>query len=209
RIAGKTGTAQKVGAGGYMPGKYIASFAGFGPVDNPEVAMLVVIDEPVGIYYGGQIAAPVFNAVMKDVLQYLKVSPLKKPETSKEKQEAHVVVPSVINLLVPEAIKELQKAGLSARVENNAARITDQIPKPGSRVPAGATVLLHSALMRYEGGEITVPDIIGKNLRDVSDNLAELGLTIDPSGVGEKAVRQQPAPGTRVPAGTEVTVYFE
>lgn len=208
RIAGKTGTAQKVGAGGYMPGKYIASFAGFGPVDNPQVAMLVVIDEPVGLYYGGQIAAPVFNAVMKDVLKYLKVSPLNKIEEGK-KQEAHVIVPSVINLLAPEAIKELQKTGLSARVESDTARITDQIPKPGSRVPQGATVLLNSAVVRYEGGEITVPDCLGKNLREVAEILAELGLRIEPSGVGEKAVRQEPAAGLKVPAGEQVTVYFE
>jgi stage V sporulation protein D (sporulation-specific penicillin-binding protein) len=208
RIAGKTGTAQKVGAGGYMPGKYIASFAGFGPVDKPEVAMLVVIDEPVGLYYGGQIAAPVFNAVMKDVLQYLKGSPLIKTD-GKSKEEAHVIVPSVINLLAYEAIKELQKVGLSARVDNDSMRVTDQIPKPGSRVPAGATVLLHSELVRYEGGEVTVPDCSGKNLKEVAEILAEIGLRIEPSGVGEKAVRQQPKPGTKVSTGEQVTVHFE
>jgi stage V sporulation protein D (sporulation-specific penicillin-binding protein) len=209
RIAGKTGTAQKVGAGGYMPGKYVASFAGFAPVDNPQVAMLVVIDEPVGFYYGGQIAAPVFNAVMKDVFQYLKVSPVHNSATSKEKQEAHVIVPNVINLLVSEAIKELQKVGLSARVEEDHTRIADQIPKPGSRIPSGSTVLLHSVLPRYESGEITVPDCLGKNLREVSESLAEVGLKIEPSGVGEKAVRQEPAPGTKVPVGTAISVAFE
>lgn len=73
RIGGKTGTAQKVGQGGYVQGKYIASFVGFAPADRPEIVLLVAIDEPEGLYYGGQIAAPVFKAVMEDVLQYLKV----------------------------------------------------------------------------------------------------------------------------------------
>ncbi|MDF2563931.1 MAG: putative sensor protein [Massilibacillus sp.] len=72
RIGGKTGTAQKVGAGGYMPGKYIASFIGFAPADKPQIVFLVAIDEPEGIYYGGQIAAPVFKNVMQDVLPYIK-----------------------------------------------------------------------------------------------------------------------------------------
>lgn len=72
RIGGKTGTAQKVGPGGYMPGKYIASFIGFAPADKPQIVFLVAIDEPEGIYYGGQIAAPVFKNVMQDVLPYIK-----------------------------------------------------------------------------------------------------------------------------------------
>lgn len=72
RIGGKTGTAQKVGPGGYMPGKYIASFIGFAPADKPKIVFLVAIDEPEGIYYGGQIAAPVFKNVMQDVLPYIK-----------------------------------------------------------------------------------------------------------------------------------------
>ncbi|MDR1701195.1 MAG: stage V sporulation protein D [Sporomusaceae bacterium] len=71
RIAGKTGTAQKAGPGGYEQGKYVASFAGFAPADEPQVAMLVIIDEPVGLYYGGQIAAPAFSAAMQDILKYL------------------------------------------------------------------------------------------------------------------------------------------
>jgi stage V sporulation protein D (sporulation-specific penicillin-binding protein) len=73
RIGGKTGTAQKAGPGGYMPDKYVASFAGFWPTENPQIAALVIIDEPVGFYYGGQIAAPVFKAMMTDILQYLAV----------------------------------------------------------------------------------------------------------------------------------------
>ncbi len=73
-IAGKTGTAQKVDSGGYSPNKYVASFIGFAPAEKPKFVMLVVIDEPVGLYYGGQIAAPVFASAAKDLLQYLKLS---------------------------------------------------------------------------------------------------------------------------------------
>ncbi|HHY92772.1 MAG TPA: stage V sporulation protein D, partial [Firmicutes bacterium] len=75
RLAGKTGTAQKIVGGHYVSDKHVASFIGFGPVDNPRLAVLVVVDEPQGAYYGGVVAAPVFKRVMEDSLRYLGVPP--------------------------------------------------------------------------------------------------------------------------------------
>lgn len=209
KIAGKTGTAQKVGAGGYLPDKYVASFVGFAPADNPQVAMLVIIDEPVGLYYGGQIAAPVFGAVMKDVLQYLKVNPELSPSAKPGNAESHVLVPSVINLSIPEAIKELGKVGLTPRVEESGDRIADQIPKPGSRVPSGGGVLLYTMTPRYSSGEVTVPDLSGQSQREAADVLAELGLVINPVGTNGKVVKQDPLPGSKVLSGTSITTYIE
>ncbi|CQR71299.1 Stage V sporulation protein D [Sporomusa ovata DSM 2662] len=209
KIAGKTGTAQKVGAGGYLPDKYVASFVGFAPADDPQVAMLVVIDEPVGLYYGGQIAAPVFGAVMKDVLQYLKVNPQLSANSQTGTEQAHVPVPSVINLSVPEAVKELQQAGLIPRIEETGDRIADQIPKPGSRIPSGGGVLLYTMTPRYSAGEVTVPDLTGRTLREASDSLAELGLAIKPVGTNGQAVKQDPLAGSKVLSGTSITIYFE
>ncbi|MDF2874894.1 MAG: spoVD 1 [Sporomusa sp.] len=210
KIAGKTGTAQKVGAGGYLPDKYVASFVGFAPADNPQVAMLVIIDEPVGLYYGGQIAAPVFGAVMKDVLQYLKVTPQPTAGSAKPgAPDTHVLVPSVINLNVPEAIKELEKSGLIPRIEESGDRVADQIPKPGSRMPTGSGVLLYTMTPRYLAGEVTVPDLTGRTPREASDILAELGLVINPKGAGGNAVKQDPLPGSIVLSGTSITTYFE
>lgn len=208
RIAGKTGTAQKVGAGGYEPGKYVASFVGFAPADRPQIAMLVIIDEPVGPYYGGVIAAPVFGAVMQDVLQYLKVAPQPSGASAAAK-EAHVVVPSVINFPVAEAEAELKKAGLSGRVEENGDRVADQIPKPGSRVPPGSSVLLYTVTPRYLAGEVTVPDLTGQTLRQASDALAEVGLSVKPEGAGSKVVKQDPPSGSKVLPGTSITLFIE
>ena len=67
-IGGKTATSQKLPRGS---GKYIASFVGFAPAENPEVAILLTIDEPVGVYYGGQIAAPVVSDIFENILPYL------------------------------------------------------------------------------------------------------------------------------------------
>ncbi|MBN2200199.1 MAG: penicillin-binding protein 2 [Candidatus Aminicenantes bacterium] len=75
--AGKTGTAQKYdpARGAYVQDKHLASFAGFVPADNPALSIIVVLDEPRGSYYGGQIAAPVFRSVAEQILRYLRISP--------------------------------------------------------------------------------------------------------------------------------------
>lgn len=74
-VAGKTGTAQKAGPGGYMPGKYISSFIGFLPADNPELCITIVMDEPKQGYYGGQTCAPVFKQIAERAANYLNVRP--------------------------------------------------------------------------------------------------------------------------------------
>lgn len=75
-VCGKTGTAQKVGEdGGYAKGKYIASFIGFAPSENPKAVILVVIDEPESQYYGGEVAAPAFRKIAYETLHYKNVVP--------------------------------------------------------------------------------------------------------------------------------------
>jgi cell division protein FtsI/penicillin-binding protein 2 len=74
-VAGKTGTAQKPGPGGYMPGKYIASFVGFFPADNPQLCIGVFFDEPHKGHYGGAVAAPVFQRIAAKAAAYLGLPP--------------------------------------------------------------------------------------------------------------------------------------
>jgi len=74
-VAGKTGTAQKAGVGGYQPGKYVASFIGFFPADDPEVCISIVLDEPRGGHFGGEVAAPLFREVAERVARYLTIRP--------------------------------------------------------------------------------------------------------------------------------------
>lgn len=75
RVAGKTGTAQKVGPGGYLEDKHVSSFFGFVPSSNPRLAILVVVDEPKGAYYGAVVAGPVFKRIAEETLCYLGVAP--------------------------------------------------------------------------------------------------------------------------------------
>lgn len=78
-IAGKTGTAQKIDMvnGGYLPGHYIASFCGFGPVEDPQFTVLVIINDPAGgEYYGGQVAAPIAHDIFLQLFRYANVKPI-------------------------------------------------------------------------------------------------------------------------------------
>ena len=74
-VAGKTGTAQKPGPNGYIPGAYVASFVGMVPVKHPRLLVLVVVDEPHRAIFGGTVAAPAFAEIAKFDLQYLSVAP--------------------------------------------------------------------------------------------------------------------------------------
>jgi cell division protein FtsI/penicillin-binding protein 2 len=74
-VAGKTGTAQKAENGSYAPGKYVSSFIGFFPADNPELCISVVMDEPKEGYYGGKICGPVFRDIAERCASYLNIPP--------------------------------------------------------------------------------------------------------------------------------------
>jgi cell division protein FtsI/penicillin-binding protein 2 len=73
-IAGKTGTARKVKAGKYAS-SYVSSFGGFFPAGDPQVTIFVMIDEPLGMYYGGDVAAPLFKSIAEKIMLYLKLFP--------------------------------------------------------------------------------------------------------------------------------------
>ncbi len=72
-VAGKTGTAQKAGPGGYLPGKYFASFIGFFPADNPQLCISIVMDDPKEGYYGGQVCGPIFKEIAERCASYLNI----------------------------------------------------------------------------------------------------------------------------------------
>jgi hypothetical protein len=74
-VAGKTGTAQKVSGGHYDASKWVSSFIGFAPAENPRVAIVVMVDEPQGGHLGGAVAAPVFKEIAEQALRYLHVPP--------------------------------------------------------------------------------------------------------------------------------------
>lgn len=210
KVAGKTGTAEKLPRGS---GKYIADFVGFAPVEDPRLGVVVIIDEPQGVYYGGQIAAPVFSAIMGDLLRYLEIPPqlplMNRPGDIQPKPTEEVKVPSLLNLPVPEAERVARSAGLSLRVDGGGPTITRQLPPPGVMVVKGTTVAAEAKPEVPLGpGLVTVPDLTRKTLREAADILAQRNLQVRFSGTGV-VVRQEPLPGGRVPVGSAVTLQLE
>lgn len=148
KIGGKTGTAQKVIDGRYANGTYIASFAGIAPVDDPKVVALVVIDEPsAGVYYGGQIAAPVAGNILKETLDYLDYKPKLSEEEKEEYGDNLILVPDLKGLSISEAAKKLKEVELDYVTDivtpKKEDKVKDQIPKAGTEVKKDEIVELY------------------------------------------------------------------
>jgi stage V sporulation protein D (sporulation-specific penicillin-binding protein) len=204
-IAGKTGTAQKVGPGGrYVEGEYILSFVGFAPLEEPRFLLYVAVDAPRrGPQWGSQVSAPMFRKIIGDVLNYLDV-----PPSRAEDGEAPdmVVVPDLLNLTLDEANERLEPAGLLVRLVGSGGMIRNQTPKPGARVPLHTQILVYLGEGR-PGEKVTVPDLTGKTMREAGEVLGWLGLQMNVSGSGV-AFRQSPAPYTLVEKDSIINVEF-
>lgn len=208
RIAGKTGTSEKIPRGN---GKYIASFLSFAPADDPQVACLVILDQPpVGMpYYGGTIAAPVVKNIMEETLQYLGVEPR---YNESEKEFVDIEVPDLSGKSQADASKILTEAGFKIRVKGEGDVITDQIPKAHTRLAAGSTVVAYMNDTKAERN-ITVPKVVGESAANAAALLTSEGLNARIRGVpGEGSAvcsSQSPEAGTIVEPGTVVTIDFK
>jgi cell division protein FtsI (penicillin-binding protein 3) len=175
-VAGKTGTAQKAGIGGYQPGRYVSSFVGFAPSENPRVVGLVLIEEPKGRYYGGDIAAPVFARVVSQALGILRVAP-----EEQRLSETLLVASSSEKVHFP--------AGVVPASVRTAGQIAALAPFVSSSEPAPAP-----------SGE-GVPSALGLSARQALALFARQGLSARIIGSGF-VVEQQPAPGAPVRTGS-------
>ena len=209
RVAGKTGTAQKAGNGGYMDGKYVASFCGFAPANDPQVVALVILDEPSGaLYQGGQVAAPVFKPLMEDTLRYLGVPAQELVDTDLEDDLSTktLVVPDVSGLSYEQAEKALQAAGFKVENKNSGTYVKSQLPAGFAKVAQGSTVVL-TMTDSSSDGLVVVPDLTGRRVREAVDILGAFGLNLQAQGTG-LAGEQNPIPGQKVQAGSTVTIQF-
>jgi len=214
RVAGKTGTAQKVVNGRYIEGKYVASFIGMAPADDPRIAVLVVIDEPdPSNYYGGQIAAPVVASIVKDTLRYLNVKPMYTEEEAAKLVKDKVKVPDIRNVPLQEGLKALKANNLQFQVvgniiENDKNLIVDQTPKPDIMVSENSIVLIYLESFENQSSETIVPNVIGRTVNGATNLLNMSHLKIQISGTGI-AVSQDPFPGEVVERESVVKVEFK
>ena len=212
-IGGKTGTSEKVAemnATGES-GLYIASFMGFAPIDDPEIAVLVMIDEPRGsLHMGSAVAAPVASEIFTDILPYLGYEPQYSEE---ELKNFAIKVPNLVNKTVEEAKKELADLGLTVTVIGDKETVIKQLPLYGETISKGGRVIIYSTEEENAETIVKVPDFTGMTVGQASTAAYGAGLNIKLSGntaSGSAAIAyaQDIEKNTEAKIGTTVTVYF-
>ena len=208
RIGGKTGTADKVG------GNVIVSFVCFAPADDPQVMMLLTLDEPnkwTGTYVsGGNMVAPVASSVMGEILPYLGIEP---SYTAEELVGADKTVPNVVGLSKDAAAERLSANGFSFRTVGSGDTVTDQTPAGGAIVPNSAEIILYLGAEK-SGEKCIVPNVVGDSAATANQKIVNAGLIMGVSGATNassstvRAISQRIAAGTEVEAGTVVRVQF-
>ena len=208
RIGGKTGTADKVG------GNVIVSFVCFAPADDPQVMMLLTLDEPnkwTGTYVsGGNMVAPVASSVMSEILPYLGIEP---NYTAEELVGADKTVPNVVGLTKDAAIQKLAASGFGCRSVGSGDTVTDQTPAGGAIVPNSAEIILYLGAEKSTD-KCIVPNVVGDSAATANQKIVNAGLIMGVSGATNassssvRAISQSVDPGTEVAAGTVVRVQF-
>lgn len=141
-IGGKTGTAQKYENGAIAEGKYVASFIGFYPIDEPRYAVLVVVDEPQGAYYGGVVAAPIAKSIFQAIFDVCETPKNENAEEEEKLMQANIELPSFVGMTLTEAVQKITSMGLQYLVAGDGVYVKDQIASPGAYVSEGDIVLL-------------------------------------------------------------------
>ncbi len=219
RIAGKTGTSEKVAKWNEdrsKPMEYIASYCGFAPADDPKYALLVYFDEPDGSENGGltggnAVAGPIFTQIMAETLPYLGVEAR---YTEEEYEELDTVAPSVTGVPLEDAIAALDEAGLDHSVIGSEAEgviVSAQIPESGSALPRDGEVVLYTEGYAEDEATTQVPDFSGLDLVNASYLASINGLQISVNGadISSAAVMlQNIKAGETVQVGTVISLTF-
>ncbi len=210
RIGGKTGTAQKVKDGRYQSGYYVASFSAIAPIEDPQVVILVIVDEPNGAsYFGSTVSGPIVRQIMQDILRYLGVKP--NAQAVIDDSESKIIIPEIRNRKYTDVVIELDGLGIGYTVDaeqeiDTSGIVIDSFPKPGDKIPVGSSVVLYIGSSQDE--TVIMPNLAGKTVKEVSDLLKTMEIEFTSIGSG-KAVRQMPSSGTMVKKGHMASVEFE
>lgn len=207
RVAGKTGTSQKIGT---AKGEYVASFGCFAPADDPEIAVLILVDEPVGQINGGQICTPVAAQVVEKTLEYMGVE---RQYTDKEIALLDTNAPNLIGNKVRDAESMLRQEGFEVKVVGDGDTVVSQMPAYNQSMPQDGVIVLYTQA-DAERLTVTVPDLKMMTVSQANKYALAAGLNIKISGnalnAGELiSYDQSIAPGEEVEYGKTITVYFK
>jgi len=140
-VGGKTGTAQKYGADGKIAtGKYISSFIGTYPADNPEYILIVCVNEPsAGAYYGGVVAKPIGQKIFSSIFQ---VNSIKPTDENQLNIQPTIEMPNIEGMLLGDALAKLKQLGLDAMFDEDGERVIKQYPLAGTKLYLGEIIYL-------------------------------------------------------------------
>lgn len=207
RIGGKTGTSEKIPRGN---SKYVASFAGIAPANDPQVALLLLLDEPpAGNHMGGTIASPLAGKILDDVLRYMDIEPELSPE---QMSEGDAQVPAVTGMPLSDARQLISQSGLRCVVEGDGNETTAQVPNAGVTISRNGTVIVYTGDAK-PSNRIQVPNVIGKSFEEAKNILEKEKFQFHAIGIENTtqnaiAQTQSIAAGEFATIGTEITVEF-
>ena len=206
KVAGKTGTAEKVDpeTGTYGAG-YIASFAGFAPYDNPQVSLIVIIDNPKnGEHFGGIVAAPFAGELFNNIFNYISLN-----EGQLDAKDESVIIPDLRGDKVTSAEKTLNELGINCVIEGDGTFVTSVTPIPGYKVKKGDSITLYAG-SRFDRDEkeIVVPDFRKLNKEEAEEILKSLGLKGEFEGEGE-IKEQSISAGEIIKSGDKIKFKLE
>lgn len=210
-VAGKTGTSEKLVVNNKKDTEaYIASFCGFAPANDPEVAVIIIVDEPVGDHGGGAVAAPLAGDVIEQVLMYLGVE---HAYTADEMENLVETAPDLKGLSVPDARNRVGEKNLTIKVIGEGDTVISQYPEAGRELPSDGIVVIYTQ-PDYKAETVTVPDFTGLTVSEANRIALNNGLNIRISGSSLNsgtvyAYKQSVEAGQSVHMGEIITVSFK
>ncbi len=210
KVAAKTGTSEKFDD----PDSElrISSTVAYAPADDPQIAVIIVVDEPTGeSVYGSRVAAPYVSAFLGNVLPYMGIEP---SYTEEELATMQATVARYIGSGVQDAKAKIEALGLRAEVVGNGDTVTGQMPSRGSAVAKeNGKVILYTDNADPEAKTVKVPEVLGMTAAQANKSIISVGLNIEikgaqnyKKGVGAIVTSQSVTAGTEVPYGSVITV---
>lgn len=209
-VGGKTGTSTKLGESKNGEGdKYIVSFGAIAPSDDPEIAMLIIVDEPNQDLGGGALCAPIAAQVTQEAMNVLGIEP---KYNDSEMKDLSKQTPNVVGKSLDEAKKTLEENNLNFVVVGDDSTVTRQCPSGADTIPNGGTVYLYTD--DSEKQTVNVPNFNGLTVSEAKDLASSSNLNIQIAGNSMSsgtvvAYRQSEETQAKVEKGTVVTVTFK
>ena len=231
-IAGKTGTTQKLVNGKYSSNSHTATFLGYFPSEDPMILVAVVIDNPKsGEYYGGSVAAPIFQKIASRIINYTEILETPNPEflktnfknvpkkmmEIKDVKNTYEYVPNLIDLEVKDAIEVLKEKGFSYEIinDNNTEKqvkdykniVVTQSPLPNEKITNNIKIKLTVKSISVQNKKlIKVPNVLKYSLRRAINKLVAEGFTVEINGSG-CIIDQMPKPDTKQPPQSKIILF--